>query len=62
MSRRNAKSGEKAIERMNKLLQHYNDIKTQEESKEIAYRQVHLRRLSLELIKRREDLYPFPIL
>lgn len=37
-------------------------MKTQEELKEIANRQVHLRRLSLHILKHREDLYPFPIL
>ena len=33
-----------------------------EDGREASIRQIHLRRLSLELVNSRNDLYPFPIL
>lgn len=63
-SKRHSKNAgnESAIERNKRLLQYYNDIRNLEEGKEISIRQIYLRRISLELLKHRKDLYPFPVL
>ncbi|CDW84749.1 UNKNOWN [Stylonychia lemnae] len=45
-----------------RLLEYYNDLKTIQENKELPSRQVYLRRIGLNLVKCREDLYKFPIL
>jgi len=45
-----------------RLLEYYNDLKTIQENKELPSRQVYLRRIGLNLVKIREDLYKFPIL
>ena len=43
-------------------MEYYNDTKTLEEAKEIANRQICIRRISLKLVARRASLYTFPIL
>ena len=44
------------------LLEIYNDLKTIHESKDLPNRQVYLRRISLNLVKHRNELFRFPIL
>ena len=61
-SKRHQKTGENAAERSAKMLKIYNDLKSQEELREITNRKVYLRRISLRLLKCRPDLYPFPLL
>ena len=45
-----------------RLLELYNDLKTIQDNKELPNRQVYLRRIGLELVKYKPDLYQFPIL
>lgn len=57
------KAHEKLAERNQALLREYNDMRThEEEERDIGNKLVYTRRISLELVKHREDLYPFPIL
>lgn len=45
-----------------KLLEYYNDLKTISDNKELPNRQVYLRRIGLNIVKIRPDLYKFPVL
>ncbi|TNV84447.1 hypothetical protein FGO68_gene6247 [Halteria grandinella] len=61
--KRGLKAHEKLAERNQALLREYNDMRThEEEARDIGNKLVYTRRISLELVKHREDLYPFPIL
>jgi hypothetical protein len=60
-SKKLSKAEAEALQR-NRLLQIYNDRRTLEESKEIPFKHVILRRISKRLVEKRADLYRFPIL
>lgn len=61
--KRGLKAHEKLAERNQALLREYNDMRThEEEERDIGNKMVFTRRIALELLKHRADLYPFPIL
>ena len=63
LRKRESKRSQKNEQENNaRLLEIYNDLKTNQETKELPTKQVYLRRIGLNLVKHREDLYKFPIL